>query len=115
MVRKNTTRVELTEAVYEQVPVTKEHAGELVHQVLEAIGATLATGEAVKLSSFGVFRVHKKGERMGRNPGTGAEAPIEPRRSISFTASPVLKAQVNQAPSSSCGLKQESGHLETRP
>jgi integration host factor subunit alpha len=113
MTGKSVTRADLTEAVYQQVPVTRKHAAELVHQVLEAICSTLATGEAVKLSSFGVFTVRNKGKRMGRNPRTGDKAPIALRRSILFTASPVLKAQVNQAAKPSCGSTPVSErHLE---
>jgi integration host factor subunit alpha len=85
----------------------------LVHQVLEAICSTLATGEAVKLSSFGVFTVRNKGKRIGRNPKSGAEVPIAPRRSVNFTASHVLKAHVNEGSSRSSGWNQESErHLE---
>jgi integration host factor subunit alpha len=110
MAGKNVTRVDLTEAVYQQVPVTKEHAGELVHQVLEAICSTLEAGETVKLSSFGVFIVRNKSKRVGRNPKTGVTVPIDPRRSITFTASPVLKAHVSKASSLSSGSNQGSGH-----
>jgi integration host factor subunit alpha len=81
---KSTTRLDLTEAVYQQVPVTKEHAGGFVHQVLEAICSALAVGETVRLSSFGVFTVRNKARRIGRNPKTGAAAPIESRQSILF-------------------------------
>jgi integration host factor subunit alpha len=79
-------------------PATRPLAGEsaeLVGQVIEEICAALAAGEKVKLSSFGLFTVRDKGKRMGRNPKTGVEAPIEPHRSITFGASDPLKAYVN--------------------
>jgi integration host factor subunit alpha len=103
MVRESITRVDLAEAVYRQAPVTKEYASDLVGQVLEAICATLENGESVKLSSFGVFTVRSKGKRIGRNPKTNVEVPIEPGRAITFSASPVLKAHINRAPSLSFG------------
>ncbi len=101
--RTSITRVDLTEAVYQQAPVTKEHAAELVHQVLEEICSTLKMGETVKLTSFGVFTVRNKAKRVGRNPKTRIEVPIEPRRAITFSASPVLKARVNRTSSQSVG------------
>jgi integration host factor subunit alpha len=112
MAGKTIRRVDLTEAVYQQVPVTKEHAAELVYQVLEAICTTLEAGEPVKLSSFGVFTVRNKRKRVGRNPKTGVEVPIEPCRSMTFNASPVLKAHVDQASSPSPALKRECERLE---
>jgi integration host factor subunit alpha len=112
MAGKTVRRVDLTEAVYQQVPVTKEHAAGLVHQVLEAICTTLEAGKPVKLSSFEVFTVRHKRKRVGRNPKTGVEVPIEPRRSITFNASPVLKAHVDRASSRSSASDRESRRLE---
>jgi integration host factor subunit alpha len=85
--------------VYQQAPVTKEHASDLVGQVLETICAKLEQGESVKLSSFGIFTVRQKGKRPGRNPKTGVEVPIPPRQVITFSASPRLIARMNQASS----------------
>jgi integration host factor subunit alpha len=114
MARKSIRRVDLAEAVYQQAPVTKEHAAELVHQVLDEICSTLEMGETVKLSSFGVFTVRTKAKRVGRNPKTGIEVPIEPRRSITFSASPALKARVNQASSQSVGTDAQESELPVR-
>ncbi|QRM33332.1 integration host factor subunit alpha [Microvirga sp. VF16] len=104
MTGKSVTRAELAEAVYQRVPVTKDHASDLVDQVLETICATLEQGESVKLSSFGVFTVRQKGKRTGRNPKTNVEVPIEPCQVLTFSASPHLKARMNQASSSAGAL-----------
>jgi integration host factor subunit alpha len=112
--RTSITRVDLTEAAYQQAPVTKEHAAELVHQVLEEICSKLEMGETVKLTSFGVFTVRNKAKRVGRNPKTGIEVPIEPRRAVIFTASPVLKERVNRAPSQSVGTEAKDSEPQVR-
>ena len=95
MAGKTLTRADLAKAVYQNGIVTKDHAADLVGQVLETIGTALEEGENVKLSSFGVFSVRNKAKRMGRNPKSGAEVPIEPRRVILFSASHILKAKLN--------------------
>ncbi|WP_404295235.1 integration host factor subunit alpha (plasmid) [Microvirga sp. RSM25] len=104
MAGKSVTRADLTEAVYQQGIVTKDFAADLVDQVLATICTALEDGENVKLSSFGVFNVRNKGKRTGRNPKTGSEVPIEPRRVIQFSASPVLKAHLNRRSSKSSSL-----------
>lgn len=95
MAVKNITRADLAETVYQRVGLSRAESAEFVGQVIEEICAALASGEKVKLSSFGVFTVRHKGERMGRHPKTGVEAPIKPRRSVTFLASAPLKAHVN--------------------
>ena len=95
MASKNVTRMDLAEAVYQTVGLSRHESAELVGQVIAEICDTLATGETVKLSSFGVFTVRNKGERVGRNPRTNVEVPVEPRRSITFSASHVLKERMN--------------------
>jgi integration host factor subunit alpha len=87
--------VELTEAVRQKLGLSQAESTELVGQVLREICDALAAGETMKLSGFGTFTVREKAKRVGRNPKTGIEVPIEPRRSISFHASHVLKAHVN--------------------
>jgi integration host factor subunit alpha len=96
MASKNVTRMNLAEAVYQAVGLSRPESAELVEQVIGEICDTLATGETVKLSSFGVFTVRNKGERVGRNPKTNVEVPIEPRRAVTFSASHVLKSHVNR-------------------
>jgi integration host factor subunit alpha len=103
MAGKSVTRADLTEAVYQQGIVTKDYAADLVDQVLATMSTAMEDGENVKLSSFGVFTVRTKGKRTGRNPKTGVAVPIEPRRVIQFSASPVLKAHLNRASSRPSG------------
>jgi len=89
------TRAELSEAVYEEVGLSRNESAELVETVLDEIAGALEDGEVVKISSFGSFAVRQKGERVGRNPKTGEEVPILPRRVLVFRASHVLKDRIN--------------------
>lgn len=93
------TRADLADAVYRRVGLSRAESAELVEQVLDEISGAIAMGEGVKLSSFGTFRVRSKGTRVGRNPKTGVEVPITPRRVIAFKPSNVMKAIVNGASS----------------
>ena len=88
------TRQHLAESVYAQVGLSRNESADLVDRVLEEVAARLVRGETVKLSSFGTFAVRAKGGRMGRNPKTGEEVPINPRRVLVFRASHVLKAMI---------------------
>jgi integration host factor subunit alpha len=90
------TRAELCEAVHEEVGLTRQDCAGLVERTLDLIAEALAVGQTVKLSGFGVFQVRAKRARMGRNPKTGAPAPIQPRRVIGFRASQVMKARVDR-------------------
>ncbi|MCZ8096395.1 MAG: integration host factor subunit alpha [Burkholderiales bacterium] len=89
------TRAELSEAVYQRVGLSRTESASLVELVLKELSDCLARGETVKLSSFGSFVVRSKGERVGRNPKTGVEVPIEPRRVMVFKPSNILKARIN--------------------
>ncbi|MGB8841455.1 MAG: integration host factor subunit alpha [Aliidongia sp.] len=91
------TRAQLSEAVYQEVGLSRNESADLVESVLGEISDALARGEMVKISSFGSFGVRKKGQRIGRNPKTGDEVPIEPRQVLVFRASHVLKDQINAA------------------
>ena len=95
MSQKTITRAELSEAVYQRIGLSRTDSAELVELVLREISDTLAAGETVKLSSFGSFLVRDKGQRIGRNPKTGVEVPIEPRRVMVFKPSNIMKARVN--------------------
>ena len=95
MVSKTVTRTDLSEAVYQKVGLSRAESARLVEQVLGEIGDSLVAGKAVKLSGFGTFIVRNKGERVGRNPKTGVEVPIEQRRVMLFKPSNVLKAHIN--------------------
>jgi len=89
------TRVDLAEAVYQSVGLSRKESAALVQAVLTELSDHLAAGESVKLSSFGSFLVRSKGERIGRNPKTGVEVPITQRRVMVFKPSNVLKARIN--------------------
>jgi integration host factor subunit alpha len=89
------TRVDLAEAVYRRVGLSRKESAVLVEMVLSEVIDRLAVGETVKLSSFGSFIVRDKGERVGRNPKTGVEVPIMQRRVLVFKPSNVLKAVMN--------------------
>jgi integration host factor subunit alpha len=89
------TRAQLSEAVYQEVGLSRNESAALVETVLDEITDALTKGETVKISSFGSFNVRHKGERIGRNPKTGDEVPIEPRQVVVFRASHVLKNQID--------------------
>jgi integration host factor subunit alpha len=91
------TRAHLSEAVYQEVGLSRNESADLVEAVLMLVSDALARGETVKLSSFGSFSVRKKGQRIGRNPKTGDEVPILPRRVLVFKASHVLRNRINMA------------------
>ncbi len=92
---RTVTRAQLSEAVYQEVGLSRNESAQLVESVLKEISEALTRGETVKISSFGSFFVRQKGERIGRNPKTGQEVPIRPRRVLVFRASHVLKNRVN--------------------
>jgi len=94
---KTVTRADLCEAVYQKVGLSRTESADLVEQVIDKICSSIVEGESVKLSSFGSFIVRQKGERIGRNPKTGEEVPISPRRVMVFKPSNVLKQRINAA------------------
>ncbi|PCJ99830.1 MAG: integration host factor subunit alpha [Zetaproteobacteria bacterium] len=95
MKSRTITRADLAEAVYEEVGLSRNESSDLVESVLDEVSKALISGENVKISSFGSFTIREKGERIGRNPKTGVEVPISPRKVLVFRASHVLKARVN--------------------
>src|SRR4029077_21112559 len=98
MAGKTVTRADLCEAVYQKVGLSRTESATLVELVLKEITDCLERGETVKLSSFGSFVVRKKGQRIGRNPKTGKEVPISPRRVMVFKPSAILKQRINNEP-----------------
>jgi integration host factor subunit alpha len=86
--------MDLAEAVYQKVGLSRTESAELVELVLDMIADRVVQGDSVKLSSFGSFVVRHKNERVGRNPKTGEEVPITPRRVMVFKPSHVLKDAV---------------------
>ncbi len=89
------TRAHLAEMIYAEVGLSRNESADLLETVLERISVTLQSGESVKISGFGTFSVRQKGRRIGRNPKTGEEVPILPRRVLVFRPSHVLKARIN--------------------
>jgi integration host factor, alpha subunit len=94
------TRAQLSEAVYKEVGLSRNESADLVESVLKEISDTLVKGQSVKISSFGSFYVRDKRERIGRNPKTGVEVPITPRRVLVFRPSDSLRNKVNNNASS---------------
>ncbi|MDD9912589.1 MAG: integration host factor subunit alpha [Alphaproteobacteria bacterium] len=93
---KAVTRADIAEAVYHEVGLTRKSAADLVETLLEEVSRTLTKGETVKISGFGNFAVRQKRERIGRNPKTGEEVPITPRKVVVFRASHILKDRVDE-------------------
>ncbi len=94
--RKTATRADLLDAIYTSCSfLSRAQTRDIFEMTLEEISEALLRGEPVKLRSFGLFSVRSKRERIGRNPRTGVEVPITPRRVLTFKASPVLAASVN--------------------
>lgn len=101
---KTATRADLLDAIYDSCrTLSRAQARDIFEMALEEISDALVRGETVKLRSFGLFAVRSKRERIGRNPRTGVEVPIKPRRVLTFKPSPVLIASVN------------SGHVGAEP
>jgi integration host factor subunit alpha len=100
---RTVTRADLSESVFQEVGLSRNESSDLVETILAEVVEALARGESVKISSFGSFTVRDKGQRVGRNPKTGQEVPILPRRVLVFRASNVLKSLINGAPDESKG------------
>ncbi len=96
MTGKTITRAQLGEAVYQEVGLSRNESANLLETVLNHIADSLARGETVKISSFGSFSVRQKGQRIGRNPKTGEEVPILPRKVLVFRPSQILKNRINE-------------------
>src|SRR5690606_6173625 len=91
---KTITRADLAEAVYRKVGLSRTESAQLVEMVIDEICGAIVRGETVKLSSFATFQIRSKKQRIGRNPKTGEEVPILPRRVMTFKASNVLKQRI---------------------
>ena len=88
------TRADLSESVFQEVGLSRNESSDLVETILSEVVEALARGESVKISSFGSFTVRDKGQRVGRNPKTGVEVPITPRRVLTFRASQGMRQKV---------------------
>ena len=89
------TRADLAEAVFRRLGLSRTESAAMVEMVLKEISDAIVSGETVKLSSFGSFMIRDKGLRVGRNPKTGREVPIPPRRVAVFKASNIMKSRIN--------------------
>ena len=94
MSEKTLTRMDLSESVFREVGLSRNESAALVESVLQHISDALAAGETVKISSFGTFSLRAKTARVGRNPKTGDEVPISPRRVLTFRPSHLMKGRV---------------------
>jgi integration host factor subunit alpha len=94
MVEKTLTRMDLSEAVFNAVGLSKNESADHVENVLKHMADALVDGEQVKISSFGTFSVRNKTKRVGRNPKTGEEVTIEPRRVLTFRPSHLMKDRI---------------------
>jgi len=94
MSEKTLTRMDLSEAVFREVGLSRNESSQLVESVLAHMSDALATGDSVKISSFGTFSVRAKSARVGRNPKTGEEVPIHPRRVLTFRPSHLMRDRV---------------------
>ena len=92
---KSVIRADLAEAIYQQIGLSHSESTDIVAKILEEVSLSLEKGETVKISSFGSFSVRSKSERIGRNPKTGQEVPITPRRVLSFRPSHILRDRLN--------------------
>ena len=88
------TRMDLSEAIFREGGLSRNDSAQLVESVLDHMSDALVRGEQVKISSFGTFSVRQKSARMGRNPKTGTEVPIDPRRVLTFRPSHLMKERV---------------------
>ncbi len=88
-------KADIANQICEQVGIPKTESMDLVEYILDCMKGTLQKGDAVKIAGFGNFMVRSKGERKGRNPRTGEEIAITPRRVVTFRASQIFKKFVN--------------------
>ena len=94
MSEKTLTRMDLSDAVFREVGLSRNESAQLVESVLQHMSDALVDGEQVKISSFGTFSIRDKAARVGRNPKTGEEGPIHPRRVLTFRPSHLMKDRV---------------------
>jgi len=90
------TRSDVVDAIYKEIGLSRKDSGDILDMVVDEIVKELSSGNDVKLSTFGTFALHDKNARIGRNPKTGVEATISPRRVISFKASQTLRNRINR-------------------
>ena len=92
---KTITRADVAEAIYEEIGLSCKDSNDILDMILDEMTNELVKGNDVKLSSFGTFALRNKKARAGRNPKTGVEAVISPRRVISFKPSQTMRKIIN--------------------
>ncbi len=92
------TKVQIINSIANQIELPKNHSSEIVETLLEIIKSTLASGEDVMISNFGKFCFKEKRERRGRNPATGEDMILEPKRVVTFKCSGKLREKINSFP-----------------
>ena len=88
------TRADLADVVHLKLGLSRAESASLVERVLAHMCEALSNGQNVKISGFGSFILRDKGERIGRNPKTGVEVPIAPRRVMTFRASQIMRDRI---------------------
>jgi len=89
------TKVQIVESIHNQIGFTQKRSSEIVETLLEIIKSTLVSGEDVLISNFGKFCVKQKDERRGRNPATGEDLTLKPRKIVTFKCSGKLRNRIN--------------------
>ena len=89
------TKIQIVESIQNQTGFPKNKSSEIVETLLEIIKRTLASGDDVLISGFGKFCVKEKNERKGRNPATGADLMLKPRKIVTFKCSGKLRDKIN--------------------
>jgi len=92
------TKIEIVNSIADQIGFTKNHSFEIVEILLELIKSSLESGDDVLISRFGKFCVKEKGERRGRNPSTGEDMMMKPRKVLTFRCSRNLRDKINGLP-----------------
>ncbi|HET9147323.1 MAG TPA: integration host factor subunit alpha [Acetobacteraceae bacterium] len=108
------TRASLAETIYTTVGLSRNESAALVEAVLDRMKHALAQGESVKISGFGTFSVRQKGRRIGRNPKTGMEVPILPRRVLIFRASQILREEVTKGGKAGSSRRENADAVRAR-
>ena len=95
--KRSLIRADISEAIYQKIGLSRNESADMVGTILDEISESLESGKNVKITSFGSFTVLNKRQRIGRNPKTGEEVPITPRRVLSFRPSHILRKKVNSS------------------
>jgi integration host factor subunit alpha len=90
------TRADLADVVHRRLGLSRAESAGLVERVLHHMCHALSVGQNVKISGFGTFILRDKGQRIGRNPKTGVEVPIAPRRVMTFRASQIMRDRITK-------------------